>query len=255
MESNPKEERLFLPQDLIYDIENDSFDSTEEISRIIKRQDEMSQFNPNLQNYIPEHNFNHCQSFQILPYLPLYQNFQFEKNDNSIPYVRSMDDMQKNFYLNNQNLNFNYFNNGFNFKDNQFKDFLNYNKSNLSSLIMSYSGSHFLQKIILHISNEELGLLLEIIFPNLESIMCNSYGNYFLQKIIKKSNKEQRLKIIMGIQKNFIEITKNCSGNHCIQTLIDCINSNEEEKAIKNYIINNLMELSLGSNSNHVFLY
>ena len=111
MESNPKEERLFLPQDLIYDIENDSFDSTEEISRIIKRQDEMSQFNPNLQNYIPEHNFNHCQSFQILPYLPLYQNFQFEKNDNSIPYVRSMDDMQKNFYLNNQNLNFNYFNN------------------------------------------------------------------------------------------------------------------------------------------------
>ena len=36
MESNPKEERLFLPQDLIYDIENDSFDSTEEISRIIK---------------------------------------------------------------------------------------------------------------------------------------------------------------------------------------------------------------------------
>ena len=252
MESNPKEERLFLPQDLIYDIENDSFDSTEEISRIIKRQDEMSQFNPNLQNYIPEHNFNHCQSFQILPYLPLYQNFQFEKNDNSIPYVRSMDDMQKNFYLNNQNLNFNYFNNGFNFKDNQFKDFLNYNKSNLSSLIMSYSGSHFLQKIILHILNEELGLLLEIIFPNLESIMCNSYGNYFLQKIIKKSNKEQRLKIIMGIQKNFIEITKNCSGNHCIQTLIDCINSNEEEKAIKNYIINNLMELSLGSNSNHV---
>ena len=151
-----------------------------------------------------------------------------------------MDDMQKNFYLNNQNLNFNYFNNGFNFKDNQFKDFLNYNKSNLSSLIMSYSGSHFLQKKIIHISSEEIDLLLEIIYPNLEIIMCNSYGNYFLQKIIK------------GIQKNFISISKHCSGNHCIQTLIDTINSNEEETIIKNYIINYLMDLSLGSNSNHV---
>ena len=70
--------------------------------------------------------------------------------------------------------------------------------------------------------------------------MCNSYGNYFLQKIIK------------GIQNNFISISKHYSGNHCIQTLIDTINSNEEETIIKNYIINYLMDLSLGSNSNHV---
>ncbi len=248
METQMKEECSFLPHDLIDDIDNESYDSTEEISNIINRQDEMSQFNPNFQNQIQEEHFNHCQSFSNLPFLPLYQNFHFEKNNNSIPNVRSMDDMQKNFFMNNnQNFNFFNYNNGFNFKD-----FLYYNKNNLPSLIMSYSGSHFLQKIILHISNEELDLLLNLIINNLEVIMCNSYGNYFLQKIIKKSNKEQRIKILNGIKNNFIKITKDCSGNHCIQTLIDYINSNEEENIIKNLIINNLIELSLGNNSNHV---
>ena len=243
-----KEECSFLPHDLIDDIDNESYDSTEEISNIINRQDEMGQFNPNFQNQIQEEHFNHCQSFSNLPFLPFYQNFHFEKNNNSIPNVRSMDDMQKNFFMNNnQNFNFFNYNNGFNFKD-----FLYYNKNNLPSLIMSYSGSHFLQKIILHISNEELDLLLNLIINNLEVIMCNSYGNYFFQKIIKKSDNEQRIKILNGISKYFIEIAKDISGNHCIQTLIDTMNSSEEEKIIKNYIINYLMELSLGTNSNHV---
>ena len=243
-----KEECSFLPHDLIDDIDNESYDSTEEISKIMNRQDEMSQFNLNFQNQIQEEHFNHCQSYSNLPFLPFYQNFHFEKNNNSIPNVRSMDDMKKNFYMNNnQNYNFFNYNNGFNFKD-----FLYFNKNNITSLIMSYSGSHFLQKIILHISNEELDLLLNLIINQLKIIMCNSYGNYFLQKIIKKSNKEQRIKILNGIKNNFVEITKDCSGNHCIQTLIDYINSNEEENIIKNLIINNLIELSLGSNSNHV---
>ena len=243
-----KEECSFLPHDLIDDIDNESYDSTEEISKIMNRQDEMSQFNLNFQNQIQEEHFNHCQSYSNLPFLPFYQNFHFEKNNNSIPNVRSMDDMQKNFYMNNnQNYNFFNYNNGFNFKD-----FLYFKKNNITSLIMSYSGSHFLQKIILHISNEELDLLLNLIINQLKIIMCNSYGNYFLQKIIKKSNKEQRIKILNGIKNNFVEITKDCSGNHCIETLIDYINSNEEENIIKNLIINNLIELSLGSNSNHV---
>ena len=243
-----KEECSFLPHDLIDDIDNESYDSTEEISKIMNRQDEMSKFNLNFQNQIQEEHFNHCQSYSNLPFLPFYQNFHFEKNNNSIPNVRSMDDMQKNFYMNNnQNYHFFNYNNGFNFKD-----FLYFNKNNITSLIMSYSGSHFLQKIILHISNEELDLLLNLIINQLKIIMCNSYGNYFLQKIIKKSNKEQRIKILNGIKNNFVEITKDCSGNHCIQTLIDYINSNEEENIIKNLIINNLIELSLGSNSNHV---
>ncbi len=248
METQMKEECSFLPHDLIDDIDNESYDSTEEISKIMNRQDEMSQFNLNFQNQIQEEHFNHCQSYSNLPFLPFYQNFHFEKNNNSIPNVRSMDDMQKNFYMNNnQNYNFFNYNNGFNFKD-----FLYFNKNNITSLIMSYSGSHFLQKIILHISNEELDLLLNLIINQLKIIMCNSYGNYFLQKIIKKSNKEQRITILNGIKNNFVEITKDCSGNHCIQTLIDYINSNEEENIIKNLIINNLIELSLGSNSNHV---
>ena len=117
---------------------------------------------------------------------------------------------------------------------------------------MSYSGSHFVQKIINHISKDELDLLLNLIITNLKDIMCNSYGNYFFQKIIKKSDNEQRIKILNGISKYFIEIAKDISGNHCIQTLIDTMNSSEEEKIIKNYIINYLMELSLGTNSNHV---
>ena len=247
MEFKIKEESSFLPHDLIDDIENDSLDSTEEISNIINRPEEINQFNSQFNNSIYEQNFNHYKSFSNLPFLTYFQNFQ-EKNSNSIPYVRSMDDMQNNIYINEyQNFNFFNYNERFNFKD-----FLLFNKTNLSSLIMSYSGSHFLQKIINHISKDELDLLLNLIVNNLKDIMCNSYGNYFFQKIIKKSDNEQRIKILNGISKYFIEIAKDISGNHCIQTLIDTINTNEEEKIIKNYIINYLMELSLGTNSNHV---
>ena len=246
MEFKINEESSFLPHDLIDDIENDSLDSTEEISNII-RPEEINQFNIQFNNSIYEQNFNHYKSFSNLPFLTYFQNFQ-EKNSNSIPYVRSMDDMQNNIYITEyQNLNFFNYNERFNFKD-----FLLFNKNNLSSLIMSYSGSHFLQKIINHISKDELDLLLNLIITNLKDIMCNSYGNYFFQKIIKKSDNEQRIKILNGINKSFIEIAKDISGNHCIQTLIDTMNSSEEEKIIKNYIINYLMELSLGTNSNHV---
>ena len=156
MEFKIKEESSFLPHDLIDDIENDSLDSTEEISNIINRPEEINQFNSQFNNSIYEQNFNHYKSFSNLPFLTYFQNFQTEKNSNSIPYVRSMDDMQNNIYINEyQNFNFFNYNERFNFKD-----FLLFNKNNLSSLIMSYSGSHFLQKIINHISKDELDLLL-----------------------------------------------------------------------------------------------
>ena len=63
MEIQMKEECSFLPHDLIDDIDNKSYDSTEEISQIMNRQDEISQFNSTFQNQFQEEHFNHCQSF------------------------------------------------------------------------------------------------------------------------------------------------------------------------------------------------
>ena len=80
MEFKIKEESSFLPHDLIDDIENDSLDSTEEISNIINRPEEINQFNSQFNNSIYEQNFNHYKSFSNLPFLTYFQNFQTEKN-------------------------------------------------------------------------------------------------------------------------------------------------------------------------------
>ncbi len=113
---------------------------------------------------------------------------------------------------------------------------------------MSYQGSHYLQKLSLNASSEEIDLFINIINSNITNLMCNSYGNYLLQKIILKCNKEQRINILNYIKFSFNDICKDNSGNHCIQSLIECIKSDEEEKIIENYICNYLLELSLGSN-------
>ena len=253
MESIKEEYTSYLPQDLLTDIENDSFEIRDEISiNTINEQDDFS-------FHTPEQNFFHCQSFQnLIPFNSYNQNFQLN-NSNIIPYVKSMDDIQKNFLINQNFMNssFNYsnnnsfYNNG-KIKENQFKTFLLSNRNKLLSLIMSYTGSHYLQKLSHNINSEEIDLFINLIYSNIENIMCNSYGNYLLQKIISKCNKVQRIKILNYIKLSFNEICKDNSGNHCIQSLIDNINSEEEEKIIENYIINHLMELSLGNNSNHV---
>jgi hypothetical protein len=253
MESIKEEYTSYLPQDLLTDIENDSFEIRDEISiNTINEQDDFS-------FHTPEQNFFHCQSFQnLIPFNSYNQNFQLN-NSNIIPYVKSMDDIQKNFLINQNFMNssFNYsnnnsfYNNG-KIKENQFKNFILSNRNKLLSLIMSYTGSHYLQKLSHNINSEEIDLFINLIYSNIENIMCNSYGNYLLQKIISKCNKVQRIKILNYIKLSFNEICKDNSGNHCIQSLIDNINSEEEEKIIENYIINHLMELSLGNNSNHV---
>ena len=254
MESIKEEYTSYLPQDLISDIENDSFEIRDEISiNTLNEQDDFS-------FQTPEQNFFHCQSFQnLIPFNSFNQSFQLN-NSNIIPYVKSMNKIKKNILINQNFINssFNYSNKNNSFyninkiKENQFKNFLLSNQNKLLSLIMSYTGSHYLQKLSYNINSEEIDLFINLINSNIQNIMCNSYGNYLLQKIISKCNKEQRIKILNYIKLSFNEICKDNSGNHCIQSLIDNINSEEEEKIIENYIINHLMELSLGNNSNHV---
>ena len=245
MESIKEEYISYLPQDLISDIENDSFEIRDEMN--LNDQEEFS-----FQN--SENNFFHCQSFSNLPFNSFNQSFQIN-NNNVIPYVKSMDDIiQRNYLMNNNFINssISNYNNKKNLKENQLKDFLLSNRKNLLNIIMSYQGSHYLQKLSLNASSEEIDLFINIINSNITNLMCNSYGNYLLQKIILKCNKEQRINILNYIKFSFNDICKDNSGNHCIQSLIECIKSDEEEKIIENYICNYLLELSLGSNSNHV---
>ena len=245
MESIKEEYISYLPQDLISDIENDSFEIRDEMN--LNDQEEFS-----FQN--SENNFFHCQSFSNLPFNSFNQSFQIN-NNNVIPYVKSMDDIiQRNYLMNNNFINssISNYNNKKNLKDNQLKEFLLSNRKNLLNIIMSYQGSHYLQKLSLNANSEEIDLFINIINSNITNLMCNSYGNYLLQKIILKCNKEQRINILNYIKFSFNDICKDNSGNHCIQSLIECIKSDEEEKIIENYICNYLLELSLGSNSNHV---
>ena len=99
MESIKEEYTSYLPQDLISDIENDSFEIRDEISiNTINEQDDFS-------FQTPEQNFFHCQSFQnLIPFNSFNQSFQLN-NSNIIPYVKSMDDIQKNILINQNFIN------------------------------------------------------------------------------------------------------------------------------------------------------
>jgi mRNA-binding protein PUF3 len=245
MESIKEEYISYLPHDLISDIENDSLETRDENSLNFNEQEDFSLQNSN-------NNIFHCQSFPNLSFD--WYNESFQKNNNVIPYVKSMDDvLQRNYFMNQNYINSSFSSHNYNnFKENQFKHFLLSNRKNLLKIIMSYQGSHYLQKISFNASSEEIDLFINILNSNIMNLMNNSYGNYLIQKIILKCNKEQRIKILNYIKFSFNDICKNNSGNHCIRSLIECINSDEEEKIIEQFICNHLLELSLGTNSNHV---
>ena len=137
-------------------------------------------------------------------------------------------------------------------KNNQFKIFLLNNKNSILPLINSYSGSHFLQKMIDFITLEDIDILLDIINNNLPEIMCNSYGNYFFQKIIIKANVKQRIQILSLTRNYLYDICKDNVGNHCIQTIVESLNSEEEEKIFEFAIRDHLLELSFDLNSTHI---
>ena len=240
----------FLPKDLLYDLElsNDEPKKNDYKKINIPEKKELSS------QLVPQINI-----FQINNIFDISAQLKRNSMECSTQYIDKFN--QENFDRKNYTKTINTTNiiksnnNNNNNNNNYFslKTFLKDNQNSLINIIMSYSGSHYLQKnIINYLTNDDINFLLNIISNNLIEILCNSYGNYFMQKIIQKSDKNQRLFILNKIKGNFINICKDNCGNHCVQMIIENINSKEEEKIIKFYIKKNLMELSLNSNSTYI---
>ncbi len=121
-------------------------------------------------------------------------------------------------------------------------------------ILKTHKGSRQLQKIITNNPpmKKEIDKIVKIISIDIKDIFCDYYGNYFLQKFFQFCSLDQRLFIYNNIKPNFIKISNDICGNHSLQNLIILQNSKEEETLIKECIINNLYNLSLGSNSSHV---
>ena len=120
-------------------------------------------------------------------------------------------------------------------------------------IIKTHKGSLNLQKLLeIPPSLNEINLILKIICNNLIEIICDNYSNYFLQKFFPFCSLNHRLILYKFIKPNFLYISNDLCGNHSLQCLISLQNSKEEEKIIKECVENNLLELSLGSNSSHV---
>ena len=133
-----------------------------------------------------------------------------------------------------------------------FKEFLNNTGNKLSSIMKASIGSRFLQKMLDKIDEDDIEEIFFKIGNDINDLICDNYANYFLQQLILKCNLKQRLYLYDKLKKNFIKISKNISGTYCIQKLIEKINNEKEEELLKNYIQENLLELSFDTNSNHV---
>ena len=128
------------------------------------------------------------------------------------------------------------------------------NEKTFIQILKTHKGSRQLQKIITNNTplKKEIDQIVNIINIDIKDIFCDYYGNYFLQKFFHFCSLEQRLLIYKNIKSNFLQISNDICGNHSLQCLIQLLNSKEEEELIKECISNNLYNLSLGSNSSHV---
>ena len=121
-------------------------------------------------------------------------------------------------------------------------------------IIKTHKGSLYLQKILSNNppNQNEIEIIILIICMNIQDIICDYYGNYFLQKFLPYCSLNHRLLLYKYIKPNFIKIANDICGNHSLQCLILLQNSKEEENIIKECIENNLFFLSTTPNSSHV---
>ena len=130
------------------------------------------------------------------------------------------------------------------------------NVSTLTSILCTREGLHkmknffennskaanFITNIILLLNKED----------GLKTVFCNVYGNYFIQEIIPKMNNEQIQLILDLIFFNFVEIAGNYSGTHCLQELLNHISDQKMENLILNSIKNKEIEMAYDINATHV---
>ena len=128
------------------------------------------------------------------------------------------------------------------------------NPSLFLKLIRTSKGSRYLQKSLSlnPPSQTEIEMLLNIISTSLEIIMCDYYGNYFLQKFLPYLSFKHRMFLYKHIKPNFQLISHDTCGNHTLQSLILLQNSKEEEQIIRECIENDLESLCFAANSSHV---
>ena len=109
-----------------------------------------------------------------------------------------------------------------------------------------------MQNELSHISQENIEMLLNKLYPHLTNLMIDTYGNYFCQKLIKACSVKQRLKILESVRncdkiqiyRDFSKISKNNSGTHSVQCLIEIISSAEEEEFVRKCVENDVLNLS-----------
>ena len=87
---------------------------------------------------------------------------------------------------------------------------------------------------------------------NFTDIMICCYANYFFQKFVKVLNLDQRLIIIKGIKKDIVLIASDFRGTHSIQALLEVTTTEKELKIIYDSIINDILIICKGLNSNHM---
>ena len=122
------------------------------------------------------------------------------------------------------------------------------------NLTKTIKGSKYLQNILQSYQPKDIEIVCvtKIICANYKEIMCDYYGNYFLQKFFPFCNHTQRIEILISIKNDFINIANDICGNHSLQCLISLQTTNEEKEIIKIYTQNNLKDLCKGGNSSHV---
>lgn len=250
MEEQPESLLTYLPHDLINDIiiENENTDVESPLVNIKRNEKHQvltcpnrSKTSTNLMTHnklsVPEDDFRLGSLAQDLTnFSPFYLSNNSLINNNSGHHYP----IQNYFETNSHQYN------------NNFPQYSNGSNTSLSHVIMSYTGSQYLQNLLPIMTPDEISKLLFNISGDIKEIMCNCYGNYFLQKIIKISTQSQRVFILKLFNKNFVQISKNISGTHCIQTFIDYMTSKKEEKLIKQSIKAHLLDLSLHPNSTHI---
>ena len=272
-----------LKKDIKSDINKDIFKkikTLDELNKINLEEEENLKIDPKIQinfnnninmniNNINKNTFdnkiiNNNSSHTSIPPINLNEIFNPFTRQNQNPNFIRKDNYNKFFsnYNNNSAIQLNIYNNQIDIDD--IKEKISFNKKQIDSIIWkieiifsllsSFKGSLYLQKILLYLDNNEISILFSTINQYINKIMCLEYGNYFIQKFIKKLNPHQRLIIYQIIEKDFLIIATNRSGTHSIQALIDSIQTPLEQMYFDKLLNKDILSIINNENGYHIIM-
>jgi hypothetical protein len=124
---------------------------------------------------------------------------------------------------------------------------------NVMILIKDQNGCRMIQKKLEEKKEDFLHKFFDKIKNNINEVICDQFGNYVIQKFVECcSDKNIITSLLEKIKPKIYSISTHCYGTRGFQRILDFISEQADYEIMKEYLINNILNLIKDVNGNHV---